>query len=84
MVPPSEPYEMTPPQYSQRPAASGTVVAMQCSSLSEEMKKLRKEISLCESIAERSEIISPKLQQIYAEETGQQKQRKEKAYEPWR
>ena len=54
------------------------------SSLSEEMKKLRKEISLCESIAERSEIISPKLQQIYAEETGQQKQRKEKAYEPWR
>ena len=54
------------------------------SSISEEMKKLRKEISLCESIAERSEIISPKLQQIYAEETEQQKQRKEKAHEPWR
>ena len=54
------------------------------SSISEEMKKLRKEISLCESIAERSEIISPKLQQIHAEETEQQKQRKEKAHEPWR
>ena len=54
------------------------------SSLSEEMKKLKKEISLCESIAERSEIIGPKLQQIYAEETEQQKQRKEKAHEPWR
>ena len=54
------------------------------SSISEEMKQLRKEISLCESIAERSEIISPKLQQIYAEETEQQKQRKEKAHEPWR
>lgn len=54
------------------------------SSISEEMKKLRKEISLCESIAERSEIISPKLQQIHAEESGQTKRGKEKAYEPWR
>ncbi|MBQ2658690.1 MAG: relaxase/mobilization nuclease domain-containing protein [Erysipelotrichaceae bacterium] len=54
------------------------------SSISEEMKKLRKEISLCESIAERSEIISPKLQQIHAEESEQTKRGKEKAYEPWR
>lgn len=38
------------------------------SSITEEMKKLRKEISLCESIAERSEIISPKLAQIHNEE----------------
>ena len=53
------------------------------SSLSEEMKKLRKEISLCESVAERSEIISPKLQQIHAEEE-KQTERKEKANEPWR
>ncbi|MBO4908102.1 MAG: relaxase/mobilization nuclease domain-containing protein [Lachnospiraceae bacterium] len=54
------------------------------SSISEETKKLRKEISLCESIAERSEIISPKLQQIHAEESEQTKRGKEKAYEPWR
>ena len=54
------------------------------SSISEEMKILRKEISLCESIAERSEIISPKLQQIHAEESEQTKRGKEKAYEPWR
>ena len=37
-------------------------------SISEEMKKLRKEISLCESIAERSKVIEPKLEQIHQEE----------------
>ncbi|MBR3354288.1 MAG: relaxase/mobilization nuclease domain-containing protein [Oscillospiraceae bacterium] len=38
------------------------------SSISGEMKKLRKEISLCESIAERSKRIEPKLEQIHREE----------------
>jgi len=38
------------------------------SAISEEMKKLRKEISLCESIAERSKVIEPKLEQIHQEE----------------
>ena len=43
------------------------------------MKKLRKEISLCESIAERSEIIIPKLDRIYAEEC--QTTEREKKYD---
>jgi len=38
------------------------------SSISGEMKKLRKEMSLCESIAERSKRIEPKLEQIHQEE----------------
>ncbi|MBR3355752.1 MAG: relaxase/mobilization nuclease domain-containing protein [Oscillospiraceae bacterium] len=38
------------------------------SSISGEMKKLRKEKSLCESIAERSKRIEPKLEQIHREE----------------
>ena len=66
------------------PEEQKSEIKQKISSMSEEMKKLRKEISLCESIAERSEIISPKLQQIYAEESEQTKRGKEKAYEPWR
>ncbi|MBO4888052.1 MAG: relaxase/mobilization nuclease domain-containing protein [Firmicutes bacterium] len=51
--------------------------------ITEEMKKLRKEISLCESIAERSQVIDPKLQQIHAEEINENGKEK-KAYESWR
>ena len=52
------------------------------SAISAEMKELRKEISLCESIADSSQIIEPKLQQIHAEEIEERKEKK--AYEPWR
>ena len=36
--------------------------------MSAEMKQLRKEISLCGNIRERSEAVSPKLEKIYEEE----------------
>ena len=48
------------------------------SSMSGEMKKLRKEISLCESIAERSELLEPKLEQIHKEEVEEKSLRSHK------
>ena len=46
--------------------------------MSGEMKKLRKEISLCESIAERSELLEPKLEQIHKEEVEEKSLRSHK------